>query len=194
MPSSRGAVGGGLTLSLRGWGSSRPAPAHQPPAAPPTQRLRLPPFCPLGEIPFYYHRKRALPHADQTRASQLGLLRCGAGAGGWGGGACDEDPHGPPLQRNGRTPAPGHGLTSRAQEFRPHVQTAVDELALLLLTFVDELVLHLALASHDDVLVRNGLIQVLSGKGGAAFHKGPVLTQVSEETGHRPVTRKRIPF
>lgn len=74
------------------------------------------------------------------------------------------------------------------------MQTAVDELALLLLTFVDELVLHLALASHDDVLVRNGLIQVLFGKGGAAFHEGPVLTQVPEETGHRPVTRKRIPF
>ena len=55
------------------------------------------------------------------------------------------------------------------------METAVHVLAFLLLRFVDELILHRALASPEDVLVWNGLIQVLLRNDGAAFNKGPVL-------------------
>lgn len=70
---------------------------------------------------------------------------------------------------------PSLRLTSRAQKGRFHMETAVHVLAFLLLRFVDELILHRALASPEDVLVWNGLIQVLLRNDGAAFNKGPVL-------------------
>ena len=48
-------------------------------------------------------------------------------------------------------------------------------LAFLWLIFVDELILLRALASADDVLVRNEFIHVLLGNDGAAFNERPVL-------------------
>lgn len=59
------------------------------------------------------------------------------------------------------------------------MQAAVHGLAFLLLRLVDELILHSSLAFLENVLVRNGLIQVLPGNDGAAFNQGPQLVQVS---------------
>lgn len=54
------------------------------------------------------------------------------------------------------------------------MQTAVD--MILMLTFVDELILHRVLATLDHILVRDGLIHELLANDGAAFHKGPMGT------------------
>lgn len=173
--------------------SAQPLTPHpltpSPPAASPSP--------PVSENPFPGFPLEASGSITliKNRLLNAGFFNAELEAGAWGAGAMPgkRTPGGagrPALQRNSRFARPGartaelsrgpsQRLTSRAQMCGRDPQAAVDVLAALLL-FVDVLIFHVALAALDDVLVRNGFIQVLPGQDSAAFHEEPVLMQVSE--------------